>query len=139
MGKKAGQNKAVAPEIKTFQISKSKTFNTNLNSFIKMLEEHYKNLTSRQFIKEVHQYIARFREKTKGRELALGQAKQKIKICRQCDGWCGNKHMVQCTLCEDYYHEQCLADSKDSFENSGLCLNCEKNRIGKFDKQAYLH
>lgn len=45
--------------------------------------------------------------------------------------------MLQCTLCEDYYHEDCL-NNKDSFEEKGLCLNCQDNRIQKFDKNAYL-
>jgi hypothetical protein len=115
MVKKSKQSKACKPDIRTFPISKSKTFIANLNTFIKMLEEHHKNLSSRQFIFEVHQFIARFREKTKGRELAVGAAKQKIKICRECDGWCGNKHILQCFLCEDYYHEGCLSN-KEAFQ-----------------------
>jgi hypothetical protein len=82
MGKKLKQKAVAKPDIRTFHISKSKTFLANLNAFIKMLEDHHTTLNSRQFICEVHQFIARFREKTKGRELAVGKAKQKIKICR---------------------------------------------------------
>lgn len=122
MGKKQKQTVG-KPDIRAFPISKSKTFLANLNAFIKMLEDHHASLNSRQFICEVHQFIARFREKTKGKDMALGKAKQKIKICRECDGWCANKHMLQCTLCEDYYHEGCVANQV-TFQEYGLCVNC---------------
>ncbi len=62
MGKKTKTTKPPKhTEIRTFPISKAKTFTANLNSFIKMLEEHHKHLSSREFITEVHQFIARFR------------------------------------------------------------------------------
>ncbi len=65
----------------------------------------------------------------------MGTAKQKIKVCRECDGWCANKHMLQCSLCEDYYHEKCLLpEGVSSFEKEGLCLNCLDNKVNKFDK-----
>lgn len=37
MGKKQKQTKAPKPDIRTFPISKSKTFIANLNAFIRML------------------------------------------------------------------------------------------------------
>jgi hypothetical protein len=45
--------------------------------------------------------------------------------------------MLQCTLCEDYYHEGCVAN-QSSFQEYDLCVNCETNRIDKFDKSTYL-
>ena len=69
--------------------------------------------------------------------MGVGAAKQKIKICKECDGWCANKHMLQCTLCEDYYHEDCV-DNQKLFREDGLCANCGDNKINNFDKTAYI-
>jgi len=87
------------PDIRSFPIAKTKSFAHNLTIFLRMLEQRHLHLTSRQFIMEIHAFVARYRQKTKSKELAVAVARQKIRICRECDGWSGNKPMLQCTLC----------------------------------------
>lgn len=130
MGKRLKQAKQPTnTDIRQFPIAKNKSFLLNLNAFIKTLNEHHSQLTSREFVKEVHTFIARYKQKTKAKQAAVELTRHKIRICRECDGWSGNSSMLQCTLCEDYYHEQCLGDQKQAFEDSGLCSVCDREKI----------
>ena len=116
MAKKQKQKKKPThKDIRSFPISKSKTFILNLNAFIKMLNTHHSNLTSRQFLTEMHHFINKYKANSKHKETGIGAAKDKIRICKQCDGWSGNLKMLQCALCEDFYHENCLGDMKEPF------------------------
>jgi len=74
-----------------------------------MLKAHHAKLPSKLYIKHIHNFTHRYKELVKtydGR--AMGQARQRIKVCKICDGWSGKKVMVQCCSCEDYYHENCF-------------------------------
>lgn len=47
MTKKTKKCKALPQDIRAFPISKKKSFNHNLNAFLKMLQENYTQLSSR--------------------------------------------------------------------------------------------
>lgn len=121
MGKKTKKTQSQPEDIRSFPISRQKSFNHNLNTFLRMLQEKHTGLTSREFIMEVHSFVTRYKQQTKKKDPSIGTARHKIKICKHCDGWSRNSPMLQCTRCEDYYHEHCLGHSKTAFENSGLC------------------
>ena len=105
MTKKQKQNKKQNyKDTRTFPISKNKSFLYNLNAFIKMLNTHHSKLTSRQFLIEMHSFINRYKANSKHKDSGLEAARHKIRICKECDGWSGNLKMLQCALCEDYYH-----------------------------------
>ncbi len=104
MGKKLKKSKASPSTIRSFPITKHKSFNHNFNSFIKMLQEKHSDLTSREFIIEVHGFVTRYKQQTKKKDPSIDTVKHKIKICKECERWNANAHMMQCSLCEDYYH-----------------------------------
>ena len=126
------------PDIRTYPIHKGKSFIHNLNAFIKMLQEHHSSLTSRLFLIEVHSFVNRYKSKNYKKDPAIEAARHKIKICKQCDGWSGRSLMLQCLVCEDYYHEHCLDEGLQPFRDSGLCQECDQEKTGQFDKEAYL-
>lgn len=107
MGKRTKSASRQPPGIRDFPIAKTKPFPHNLNAFISMLEKHHPHLTSRQFLIEVHAFVERVKQKTKGKKLGVEMARQKIRICRECDGWSGKQLMLQCEICEDFYHLKC--------------------------------
>lgn len=98
-------------------------------------------MTSKEFIKNVHRFIDKIKRKLKFTDQnKLVEARQKIKICKKCDNWSGSKSIIQCNLCEDYYHETCLkkcpsADERDIW----CCETCDKEtKRKKNDKNEYL-
>ena len=134
MAKKQKQGRKPALPIREFPISKHKSYLHNLNAFIKMLNEKHSQLPSRQFLTEVHHFTNRFKAGSKHKDGTLTAARHKIRICKECDGWSGKSKMLQCTLCEDYYHESCLDKTKEAFEQSGLCSLCDNQELDKFNK-----
>lgn len=86
----------------------------------------------------MHCFVNRYRSKSNRRDLQLATARQKVKICSSCQGWCGNKTMLQCALCEDFHHQECL-DDPDAFIEDSLCPNCINNKLNTFDREAYLN
>lgn len=58
-------------DTRTFPISKNKSFLVNLNAFIKMLNTHHSDLTSRQFLTEMHNFINRYKASSKHKETGL--------------------------------------------------------------------
>lgn len=109
MGK---ESKNVTKSVKDPQdhpISKSKTLLVNLNSYIRMLKNNFPDMSSKQFIKNVHRFIDKIKRKLKYTDQQkFVEARQKIKICKKCEGWSSNKSIIQCNLCEDYYHDSCV-------------------------------
>ncbi len=72
MGKKLKQAKQPSSnDIRQFPITKNKSFLLNLNGFIKNLQEHHSQLTSREFVKEVHTFIARYKQKNKAKQAGV--------------------------------------------------------------------
>ncbi len=66
-------------------ISKSKTLLANLNSYIRMLKKHFPNMSSKQYIKNVHRFVDKIKRKLKYTDQSkLFEARQKIKICKKC-------------------------------------------------------
>lgn len=97
--KQRSQKARQAPDIRSFPISKHRSFTHNLNTFIKMLQNHHASLTSRQFLTEVHNFVTRYKSTHRQKDPSIEVAKKKIRICKKCDGWSGKAAMLQCTLC----------------------------------------
>lgn len=92
-----------------FPISKSKTLLINLNAYIRMLKKNFPKMTSKLYIKNVHRFIDKIKRRLKYTDpKALIEARQKIKICKKCEGWSSNNSMIQCIICDDFYHNSCL-------------------------------
>lgn len=134
MGKKIPSS-----DIRAFPILRTKSFGSNLNAFIRMLETEHSHLSSREFVIEVHAFVARARMKNRAKDFTAGLTRQKIRICRACDDWSGSEPLLQCSLCEDFYHLACRGESREALSMTGLCMSCELNRIRELDRQAYLH
>lgn len=67
------------------QISKSKTLLTNLNSYIRMLNKNFPDMSSKQYIRNVHRFIDKIKRKLKfTNQHKLVEARQKIRICKEC-------------------------------------------------------
>lgn len=63
-------------------------------------------MSSKEYLNLVHKYISKMAKK-KGQlpQSLLKTTALKFKICKGCDKWAmGAKKMVECTLCEDYFH-----------------------------------
>ena len=52
-------------------ISKSKTLLTNLNSYIRMLNKSFPDMSSKQYIKNVHRFIDKIKRKLKSSQQKL--------------------------------------------------------------------
>ena len=52
-------------------ISKSKTLLTNLNSYIRMLNKSFPDMSSTQYIKNVHRFIDKIKRKLKSSQQKL--------------------------------------------------------------------
>ncbi len=122
MGKEA---KTVVRSIKDPQdhpISKSKTLLFNLNAYIRMLKNNFKDMSSKQYIKNVHRFIDKIKRKLKYTDQQkLVEARHKIKICKKCEGWNTNRSIIQCNLCEDYYHDSCIKKCPSGDKRSIWC------------------
>ena len=109
MGKTAKTETKTVKDPQDHPISKKRTLLTNLNAYIRMLKQNFSDMSSRQYIKNVHRFIDKIKRKLKFTDQQkLVEARQKIKICTKCEGWSSNKTFLQCNLCEDYYHESCI-------------------------------
>ncbi len=57
-------------------------------------------MPANQFIKNVHRFIEKIKRKLKYTDQQkLVEARQKIKVCKKCEGWNSKKPLVQCHLC----------------------------------------
>lgn len=100
MGKEAKKKETCIKDIENYPISKYKTLLANLNAYIRMLKNNFPDMSSKQYIKNVHRFIGKIKRKLKFTDQQkLVEARQKIKICMSCDSWSGRKPMIQCNLC----------------------------------------
>lgn len=82
MAKKTKKTRTPPQDIRSFPISKKKSFNHNLNAFLKMLQDQHSQLTSREFLIEVHSFVNRYKQQSKKKDPTIDAAKHKIKICK---------------------------------------------------------
>ena len=106
MGKVSKKEKNSIKDPQDHPISKAKTLLVNLNSYIRMLKNNFPDMSSKQFIKNVHRFIDKIKRRLKSTD-QLVAARHKIKICKKCECWSSNKSIIQCNLCDDYYHDSC--------------------------------
>lgn len=112
MGKESKKQTIIVKDPQDHPISKSKTLLVNLNSYIRMLKSNFPDMSSKQYIKNVHRFIDKIKRKLKYTDQQkLVEARQKIKICKKCECWSSNRSIIQCNLCEDYYHDSCVKKS----------------------------
>lgn len=81
-------------------ISKRKTLLANLNGYIRMMKQNFPDMSSKQYLKNIHRFIGKIKRKLKFTDQQkLVEARQKIKICTKCEGWSSNKTFMRCNLC----------------------------------------
>ena len=141
MGKHAEVEKKTIKDPQQHPISKSKTLKVNLNSYIRMLNNNFPEMTSKQYIKNVHRFIEKINRKIKytANQQKLVEARQQIKICSVCDCWSGNKPMIQCNKCEDNYHISCLKNNLTPKQKKLWCCHpCDTQLTQERDSNNYL-
>ncbi len=114
MGKKVNTKQETIKDPQSFPIHKNKTFEKNLNEFLKMMCARFSNISVKEYLKLVHKHIARCRKTFKWgkNQRQIVQTLQKIRICKACDSWAKIKEkIIKCSVCDDYYHLKCLKDS----------------------------
>lgn len=110
MGKKQPKEVAVIDDPVTFPIRKKKTFQQNIDLFLKMMVARFSKLSAKQYLSYVHKYIARCRAKFRvNNQTQIVKTIEKIKICKACEQWALKKSkIIQCNECEDWYHTSCI-------------------------------
>lgn len=124
-----------------FPISKSKTLLANLNAYIRMLKKKFPNITSKMYIKNIHRFIDKIKRRLKYTDPnSLIEARRKIKICKECEGWSSNNSMIKCMICDDFYHNSCLENcpttEKRETWSCDTCIKDQKKK--KKDKNDHL-
>lgn len=85
MGKVSKKETNTIKDPQDHPISKSKTLLVNLNSYIRMLKNNFPDMSSKQFIKNVHRFIDKIKRRLKiTDQQKLVEARHKIKICKKC-------------------------------------------------------
>jgi hypothetical protein len=85
MGKVTKTKAKTIKDTQDHPISKKKTLLTNLNSYIRMLKQNFPDMSSKQYIKNVHRFIDKIKRKLNFTDQQkLVEARQKIKICTKC-------------------------------------------------------
>ncbi len=52
--------------------------------------------------------------------------KEKLRICKVCDKWNSITTIIQCAICEDNYHKECLKDAGEGVFHCQQCLMGKK-------------
>ena len=89
---------------------------------MKLLQEGGSQQPSKVILPRVHRLIKQSKAKIR---FDYRKLKEKLQICKKCDQWNKIKSIIQCNICEDNYHDQCI----DFKEKTGF--TCEECLVGK--------
>lgn len=140
MGKQTKNAEKVIKDPQDFPISKSKTLLVNLNAYIRMLKKNFPDMSSKLYLKNVHRFIDKIKRRLKYTDpKTLVEARQKIKICKKCEGWSSNNSMIQCIICEDFYHDSCIPKCPSAEKRKTWCCDtCDSDQKKKSDKNDHI-
>lgn len=77
----------------------------SLANFMRKLREDYKDKTSKTILPKIHTILKQNKRKI---YFDFNKIKEKLRICKKCDKWNNINRMIQCSKCEDNYHQDCL-------------------------------
>ena len=89
-------------------ICKHKNLRTNLREFVQKLYKKHQNITTKQYLIRIHNFINNFKTVAKKANDLSTATYDFVRVCVKCQNWGNRNKLIECKQCEDFFHTACV-------------------------------
>ena len=104
-------------------ICKHKSLRVNLKEFVQKLHKKNQNITTKQYLIRIHNFINNFRNVAKKVNNLSKTTYDYVRVCVGCKNWGDRSKLIECKQCEDFFHISCV-NSEIEDPKYWMCLTC---------------